>query len=108
MAGCVVGPETGVLNAVGFELGVGKVGLLSHSSVENLTKHWRNTVSVTPPAEVKCYPCHRLHYTTEFCSVEPESGAAMCQFTIDPAHVADAITRIYRRWRSAGETRRAA
>jgi len=108
MAGCVVGPETGVLNAVAFEPDVGKVCMLSHSSVNNLTKHWCNTVSITPPAEVKCYPCHRLHYGAEFCDVEPESGAAMCQFAIDPARVADAISRVYRRWRMAGETRRVA
>lgn len=108
MADCVVGPETGVLNAVGFEPGIGKVCLLSHSSVENLTKHWRNAVSVTPPEQVKCYPCHRLHYTSEFCSVEPESGAALCQYAIDPARVAEAIGRIYKRWRAANETRAAA
>ncbi len=108
MSDCVVGPETGVLNAVAFEQAVGKVCLLSHSSVENLTKHWRNTVSVTPPAEVKCYPCHRLHYTAEFCDVEPESGAAMCQFATEPARVAEAIARIHRRWRAGHESRRAA
>lgn len=106
MAGCVVGPETGVLNAAGFEDN-GKVCLLSHSSIENLTKHWRNCISIIPPPEVKCYPCHRLHYGSEFCAVEPDSGAAMCAYSIDPARVADAVERLYKRWKNH-ESRRAA
>ncbi|MFA5387502.1 MAG: methyltransferase domain-containing protein [Candidatus Paceibacterota bacterium] len=107
LAGCVVGPETGVLNAVAFDPVVGKVCLLSHSSVENLTKHWRNAIAITPPAEVGCYPCHRLHYGADFCNVEPESGAALCQYAIDPARVTDAIVRIAKR-RGGHEGRHAA
>lgn len=106
LADCVVGPETGVLNAVAFDREVGKVCLLSHSSVENLTKHWRNVVSLEPPKDVTCYPCHRLHYTSEFCHIEPSSGAALCQFGIDPVRVADAIQRIAKR--GGHETRRVA
>lgn len=103
---CVVGPETGVLNAVAFDAGIGKVCLLSHSSVENLTKHWLNTVAVTPAAEIGCYPCHRLHYTEEFCDVHPEVGAAMCQFSINPSKVAEAVRRVYKR--ASAPSRRAA
>lgn len=61
----VVGPETGVLNAVGFE-NVAKVCLLSHSTVENLTKHWNNTVTLVP-GNVPCYPCHTMHYGAGTC-----------------------------------------
>lgn len=86
----VVGCETGVLNAVAFE-GNRKVVLLSHSSHENLTKHWANTIAMAPQG-LDCYPCHRLHYTREFCREDEETGAAMCQRMIDPAVVYAALT----------------
>ena len=110
VADCVVGPETGVLNSVAFEGHIGKVCMLSHSSVDNLTKHWRNTVSLTPPKSVGCYPCHRLHFGAEFCNIEPDSGAAVCQYTIDPSRVAEAIRRTYNSHKRRGvhESRRVA
>lgn len=90
LADIVVGCETGVLNAVAFEDNR-KVVLLSHSSHENLTKHWVNTY-VLAPQGLDCYPCHRLHYTRDFCKEDSETGAAMCQRMIDPAHVFAAMT----------------
>ena len=81
----VIGCETGVLNAVAFEDNR-KVVLLSHSSHENLTKHWKNTVPLAPRG-LKCYPCHRLHYGTAFCTEDQETGAAMCQKLINPDDV---------------------
>lgn len=99
---CVVGPETGVLNAVAFE-DVPKVVMLSHSTVENLTKHWVNTESLIPPEDnsVACgnRACHRLHFTREFCP-EHESGASMCQAAITPAMIYDAIHRAYLKWKT--------
>jgi ADP-heptose:LPS heptosyltransferase len=85
----VIGCETGVLNAVAFEDNR-KVVLLSHSSHENLTKHWDNTIALVPNG-LDCYPCHRLHYTREFCKEDKETGAAMCQRLIDPADVYQAV-----------------
>lgn len=90
VADAVIGCETGVLNAVAFESNR-KVLLLSHSSHENLSKHWVNTAALAPKG-LACYPCHRLHYTREFCNEEPESGAAMCQAMINPADVYGALT----------------
>ena len=89
VADVVIGPETGVINAVAFEQNR-KVVLLSHSSVENLTKHWVNTVSVKP-VDVACYPCHRLHFDRSFCPQDEETGAAVCQRSIHPAVVFEAI-----------------
>jgi len=65
IADCVVGTETGVLNSVGLE-DVPKVIALSHSTHENLTKHWKNT-TILVPKETKCYPCHKLHYGRGDC-----------------------------------------
>lgn len=78
----VIGCETGVLNAVAFEDNR-KVVLLSHSSHENLTKHWKNTNALAPHG-LDCYPCHRLHYGMDFCKEDKATGAAMCQKLISP------------------------
>jgi ADP-heptose:LPS heptosyltransferase len=92
-ADCIIGCETGVLNAVAFETN-GKVVLLSHSSVENLTKHWINTHSIVP-ANTPCYPCHRLHYDWKYCHQDAETGAAICQRDIHPDDVFDAVVAIF-------------
>lgn len=92
----VVGPETGVLNAVAFEPN-SKVILLSHSSKENLTQHWINTATLEP--DVPCYPCHRLHYGREHCHEHEATGAAMCQVSIMPDQVYDAIHAAYLKWK---------
>jgi hypothetical protein len=97
-ADVVIGPETGVLNAVAFE-GNFKVCMLSHSSKENLTKHWLRTATIEPDASVKCYPCHRLHYSRQYCHEEELSGAALCSASIDPADVYLSVLEAYQTWR---------
>lgn len=91
-ADLLVGPETGVMNAAGLHQ-VKKIVTLSHSSVENLTKHWVNCVSLTP-ANTPCYPCHQLHYSREFCPEDKASGAAKCQADISPDAMWEAISPI--------------
>ena len=80
-ADLLIGPETGVLNAAGMEL-VQKICFLSHSTKENLTKHWKNTVSLTPPPSVDCYPCHMLHFNFDHCKKDAQTGVAACQAAI--------------------------
>lgn len=89
VADVVIGCETGVLNAVAFEDNR-KVCLLSHSSHDNLTKHWINTAALAP-AGLSCYPCHRLHYSSEFCPTHKETGAALCAQSIPPDEVFGAM-----------------
>lgn len=101
-AHCVVGPETGVLNAVAFEPSVAKVLMLSHSSHENLSKHWVNAVALAPQGQ-HCYPCHRLHYGSRFCEVDADTGAAMCQVRIEPHRIYDGIEQAYQAWVTARE-----
>jgi ADP-heptose:LPS heptosyltransferase/predicted SAM-dependent methyltransferase len=67
---CVVGPETGVLNAASC-WDTPKVLMLSHSSKENLSKYWQNTVNITPEPECECHPCHKLVYVLEECPQKP-------------------------------------
>jgi ADP-heptose:LPS heptosyltransferase/predicted SAM-dependent methyltransferase len=92
----VIGPETGVLNSVAFE-GNGKVVLLSHSSHENLTKHWVNTIGLGA-SETSCYPCHQLHFDHEHCPQHEQSGASLCQWQLSPVRVWAAVESIYERW----------
>jgi ADP-heptose:LPS heptosyltransferase len=80
MADVVVGTESAIVNAVAFEAPL-KVVLLSHSSEENLTKHWLNTASVAPKT-VACHPCHRIHRTMQYCNADKSNGAALCQSVV--------------------------
>lgn len=86
MCDMVVGPETGVLNAVGMEKDVEKILFLSHSSVENACRDWVNTKAVV--AEVPCYPCHQMHNSMDTCNRDEESHGAACQAGISPKMVA--------------------
>jgi len=87
----VVGPETGVLNAAST-LDCHKVVMLSHSSKENLSKHWKNTTTMEPDVyENFCFPCHKMHYGFDTCNRDEETGGAMCAVHIKPENVAKAI-----------------
>lgn len=91
VADVVVGPETGPLNAVAME-DVPKVIYLSHSSPDNLTKHWRNTTTLLPDTKLApCFPCHRLHYDWTHCFRSEQTYAAMCASSISPETVFKAI-----------------
>ncbi len=90
-ADVVVGPETGVLNAVSAEP-MRKIVFMSHSSTENLTKHWRNTLTMTPE-DVGCYPCHRLHHGFRDCNQDSHTKAAMCAARINPSLVSEDIIK---------------
>jgi ADP-heptose:LPS heptosyltransferase/predicted SAM-dependent methyltransferase len=85
----VIGPETGVMNAVAMEP-MRKIVFLSHSTVENLTRDWHNTVSLYSKT-TECYPCHRMIHNWSQCNQEGETGIAKCQAAITPEEVWDAI-----------------
>jgi predicted SAM-dependent methyltransferase len=78
LADAVVATESLIVNAVAFEPML-KVVTLSHSSNENLTKHWVNTAAIEA-TKVPCHPCHRVHPNESyaFCSQDKASGAAAC------------------------------
>ena len=91
LADVMVGPETGPMNAVAME-DFAKVIYLSHSSSANLTKHWRNTVTIEP-IKTPCFPCHMLHYDWTHCNKNEETGAAACASSITPERVFEAIAK---------------
>jgi len=90
LADVIVGPETGLLNSVGYEE-VNKVIMLSHSSSENLTKHWKNTQALEP--KTSCYPCHIMHYNFDHCVRDEYTGCAKCQSDISAEEVYEAIKK---------------
>jgi ADP-heptose:LPS heptosyltransferase/SAM-dependent methyltransferase len=95
----IFGSETGLMNAAGF-LPVPKVVTLSHSSVENLTKHWANTVSLEP-RNTPCYPCHMMHYNWDSCHKGPKEGVSLCQENIDLEDAWEAVQKSLNRAQAA-------
>jgi ADP-heptose:LPS heptosyltransferase len=92
VADCVVGPETGLLNAVCMDASVPKVLMLSHSSHENLSRDWKATTVLEAPADkAPCRPCHMLHHDWARCHQDAATNAALCAAGIAPARVFEAI-----------------
>jgi ADP-heptose:LPS heptosyltransferase len=91
VADMVIGPETGVLNAVGF-LPVPKIITMSHSSPQNLTRNWLNCVSLEPEG-CECYPCHKMHYGFAHCARDEVTGVADCQAKISIEAMWEAIVQ---------------
>lgn len=86
----VVGTESLIVNAVAMEPTL-KVVTLSHSSAQNLTKHWVNTAAVEPTA-VSCHPCHRIHpQHMAYCAVDTVTGCSACQAAAGPDLVAGLV-----------------
>lgn len=93
----VVGPETGVMNAMCCEP-MAKVIFLSHSSHDNLTRDWVNTHVMWSKAtncagrgQNEAPACHILHYGWADCTRDEETGTAQCQKDISVDEVWDAM-----------------
>lgn len=95
---CVIAPDTGLLHASGC-YSTPKIGILGHTTKENITKHFVNDYSIE--AEVFCAPCMRLIYDyTAQCPIDPATGAAMCMGSgVHPQLVIDRILEVYRNWK---------
>jgi ADP-heptose:LPS heptosyltransferase len=88
----VVAPETGILNAAGC-YDVPKIAFLSHSSVENLTKYFRNCTNLH--GDVECYPCHRLIYQRIECPIDPITLGPICMSRLKARDILDAMESWY-------------
>jgi predicted SAM-dependent methyltransferase/ADP-heptose:LPS heptosyltransferase len=82
VADVVVGCESVFTNASAFEEQL-TICLLGHSTDENLTKHWINSVAIEPQG-LDCYPCHRIHLTPHFCTIDEGTKAAACHAAARP------------------------
>ena len=90
VADIVMGPETGVVNCSAFNEKVAKIVFLSHSSRDNLTRDWKNTIALEP--DVPCYPCHKMIYNWGDCHQANDEkgeleGVSICakSITVDMA-----------------------
>jgi len=86
-ADCVVGPETGIMNAASG-LDVPKVVFLSHSTDENLTRDWDNCIALASRHTVcpgrgnnEAPACHQMHYSWELCK-KTDDGVSQCMADI--------------------------
>ena len=97
-ADLVVTPDTGVAWAVAME-STPKIVMISHSSVENITKHWVNTTTLhADPNNVPCWPCHRLHNDIATCTPNKDLGqAAACISDISVQKILDTVERVWHR-----------
>ena len=96
-ADLVVSPDTGPAWAVAFEP-MPKVILVSHASAENITKHWRNTITLhADQNRVPCWPCHRLHNNPSTCVENADKTGAACMSDIGVEQLLEAI---YTQWQS--------
>jgi ADP-heptose:LPS heptosyltransferase len=78
----VVSPDTGILHASGAT-NTPKIGLLGNTSIENITKHFKNDYSIQ--SGCSCSPCFRLIYDhTIQCPCEFVTGASWCMYDIKP------------------------
>jgi len=82
-ADCVVGPETGIMNAASG-LDVPKVVFLSHSTDENLTRDWDNCIALSSRSTVcpgrgnnEAPACHQMHYNWNHCK-KTDDGVSQC------------------------------
>ena len=108
-ADCVVGPETGVMNAAGA-FKTPKILMLSHSTPFNICDTWDNTIALTPNTEVAvCYPCHQMHYSMESCPlaqlVDDKSdkvcatGPVCSMGAISADDMVNALDTVYKKWK---------
>jgi ADP-heptose:LPS heptosyltransferase len=87
-ADVVIGQDTGLMTAAAMERNR-KVVLLGHSSAEQITKYWSNTISIEP-TQVPCHPCHIVHKVWGTCNQDEATKAAKCMAVITPAAVLEA------------------
>jgi ADP-heptose:LPS heptosyltransferase len=86
----VIGPETGIINASAC-WDTPKVVLLSHSSIDNLCRGWKNCYPIQGRA--KCSPCYKIvsyEDTCDMITVEEDpriAGATRCLAAITPDEV---------------------
>ena len=94
-ADVVVTPDTGPAWAVA-KMPMRKIVLLSHASQENITKGWKNTLTLHADATVTCWPCHLLIDRPEDCERvsgrKVESGVA-CISSIKSDAVIEAVRK---------------
>jgi len=80
-ANLVIAPDTGILHASGM-FNTPKIGLLNHTTIKNITKHFKNDFSLHASegqhpffGPVSCSPCFKIHYSKKItCNMDDVKG----------------------------------
>jgi len=93
-ANLVISPDTGLLHASGC-FDTPKIGLLTHTTRENITKHFKNDYSLEAEG-VSCAPCFRIMYNCGCqCNLAEDFITPLCMFLgIIPDRIIDSIEKI--------------
>jgi len=96
-ADVVVGPETGTMSAAGF-YPMPKICLLTHSTIENLTRDWVNCTSIWAPnthcpgrGKNEVLACHKMLPNFEGCLQNPQTLVAQCSTETKPEWMWEAL-----------------
>lgn len=95
-ASLVICPDTGLLHGAGC-FSTPKIGLLGHSTIANVTKHFENDYSLeADPEKAECAPCSKLIYNASIqCPIEPMSNASFCMhYGLSPERVEQRINEV--------------
>lgn len=97
VADCIIGPETGVLNAAAC-MEVPKVLFLSHSTHENLSRDWTNvyplsaeSVTCAGRGKNEAPACHQLHYSWAHCTKDYDENCKECKAGTCTKHTSTAV-----------------
>lgn len=97
-ADLIVTPQT-AMSVISSCFDTPKLVLLSHSTCNNLCKYWNNHFCVH--ADVDCYPCHQLHYSSKTCScTDKVLKTPVCMTELNPDVVYNEIEKQYNNWRN--------
>ena len=102
----VVSPDTGILHAAGC-YDTPKIGLLGHTTIENITKHFTNDMSIESDGRlVECSPCFKMIYDMNSqCPIDNRTGGAFCMSKgIDPNEVVSMVEMVYNAWEDSDES----
>lgn len=87
----VVAPDTGLGWSVSMHT-MPKVIMVSHASAENITKYWKNTLTLhADQKRVPCHPCHQLHDGRDTCTPNRSNSGAAC---ISDISIDDLVTAV--------------
>jgi hypothetical protein len=76
--------------------------MLTHSSIENLTRDWPQCTALQ--SEAPCSPCHRLVETLEECPLDDVYKLPVCMSKGQPRdRIASAIFGAYKKWEWRGK-----
>lgn len=100
----VISPDTGLLHASGC-YDTPKIGILGHTTIENITKHFANDYSVESDGnKAPCSPCFFLVYNMKLQCPVHSTGAALCMGAGLPVDtIMNQVRKVYARFQESSK-----